>query len=45
VVVLIGNKYEMGLIGSYDLDLVIKTTKKLMMTFMKFSHSDLKNIR
>ncbi len=45
MVVLIGNKYEVGLIGSYDLDLVIRTTKKLMMTFMKFNNIELKNIR
>ncbi len=45
MVVLIGKKYEVGLIGSCVLDLVIWTTKKLMMTFMKFSHSELKNIR
>jgi hypothetical protein len=40
----IGNKYEVGFIGSCDLDLVIRTIKKLMMTFMKFSHSKLKTI-
>jgi hypothetical protein len=40
----IRNKYEVGFIGSCDLDLVIRTIEKLMMTFMKFNHSELKSI-
>jgi hypothetical protein len=38
------NRYEVGFIGSCDLDLVGKTIEKLMMTFMKFSHNELKSI-
>jgi hypothetical protein len=41
---LIRNKYEVGFIGPCDLNLVIRTIEKLMMTFMKFSHSEFKSI-
>jgi hypothetical protein len=44
VAMFIKNKYEVGFIGSCDLNLVIKTIEKLMMTFMKFSHIEFTSI-